>query len=231
MTPMMKKRSRRMFWIALIVLHLLAFGVLFRELTRGFYVKNRYNIQSISCSWILPTESGTSGCIEFRRDITPPKVKGLGIKLAMDLDYVSDSSKGTHKLLGHWRPGENGTKDSIIAITFLLREPNGELHPLPAGKLLRDVGMPCYRDATQDFSPAYPEQYHSEEDGSSITDLAQFRRNLNSGSPMPFHDDGKVAFFLWPDSLLTDLLVGGRTLGMTLTTHSGREISTWLPPD
>lgn len=69
-----------MFWIALIVLHLVALGVLFRELTRGFYVKTRYNIQSISCSWILPTESGTSGC---------PPTRGTSLPLWQFLQQVS----------------------------------------------------------------------------------------------------------------------------------------------
>lgn len=226
-------RFAKILLIVLLCAPIVAIGVIALSLLRGFYVKNRYEVQAISMEWIDPMEPGLSGCIDFRRNIQPAKLQGLGIVLVLDLKLVSDSTKGTHKIWGHFAPGGDGPKDSLLTVNFLQKDLAGSMLDTQADQHLLDVGIPCYNDITQQWSPRQAPADYGWGEFASISSLEAFRHQFNEGlfDAIPrsaWLDSTKVAFFLWPDSALTASISTGQQLGMKMRTQKGREFVTWL---
>lgn len=225
------------FWKALLIVAisspLVLILIVVLVLARGFYVKNRYEVQAISMEWIAPMEPGHSGCIDFRRNIQPTKLQGLGIVMVLDLKLVSDSTKGTHKLLGYFPPGGDGPKDSLLTVNFLQKDLVGSMLDAQADQHLLDVGIPCYQDITQKWSPRQTPVDYGWGQFASISSLKAFRHQFNQGLFDAIQhsarlDSAKVAFFLWPYSALTASISAGDQLGIKMRTQKGREFVTWL---
>lgn len=195
----------------------------------NYFHLNRYNIQNISLAFIHPVEGGSSGCIEFRRQIQPDSTQDLGIELRMDLEFVSDSSERVAKEMGHRVKGFDGTKDSIVSLEILLLDSLERKVPSSQAEKFRDIGKPCYKEVVDGINAQNEPSGYVSDANATINELETFRKRLNTQDGVPRTEHGRVAFYLWPQPVLLRVLHQGGKAGILLTTKSGRQIMSWLP--
>ena len=208
---------------------LLGWVALQKKSTPSHYVENRYDIIDLSMQWIQVSSPGSGPCIEFSKAESPSVYQDLGIQLRLSVEFVSDSSKVRPNTFGHLIKGFDGAKDSILAINLVFRDSLGQTNGLSDIGLFRDIGMPCYKEISNSPDNEPEQNGYVSDEHSTITDFGQLQSRLNGYDGIPRTENGRVAFFLWPEPAFFEQKKNRGTFGITIQTSSGRRLLAWLP--
>jgi hypothetical protein len=221
------KRFGCLFGILIVACMTIGMGILLYQLTRGFYVKNHYEVADIDL--LRVPNSGLTDLVDGV--VVPAPITGISglngyLTLRVQCRIFSDSSKGTHKLFGTWRCCGDGIQDSICAIQWL-RHPLADCSPALHGTELA-------RQSSDSASILAAAAYHtvwSRPQNTASFDPEDLRSRINHSEFFTTQEESdELRFYTFPDHLSRRQIQHLDHVGIRFHFQSGRQMSAWLAP-
>ncbi len=198
--------------------------MLLQELSRGFYVKNRYEVVDIDLLKVPSSAASDSllDCLAIAFPAAADTQVYLGLNVLCRI--FSDSTEGTHKSLGTFRCCYGGIRDSIYSIQWLrhpLADCSPALHGAELAKQSRDSAILMAAPHQQTFweSAKYP----------NVVGTNSIPREINhSRLSLTIEEFGHLEFYPSTDQFSWRAIERQEHIGIRFHFQSGRQLSAWL---